>query len=106
MHTVLVKYVLPKPVPRAKLLERFEQSAVRFRTVANLTRKYFCYDEASGTGHSVYLWESEADARAFFSEAFLAGFEEKFGCRPELTFVDTLVVVDNEQGKTVARCDV
>lgn len=101
MHTVLVRYTFPKPVPRAALLERFEQSAARFRTVPRLIRKYFCYDEATGTGHSVYLWESESDARAFFSEAFLAGFAEKFGCQPELTFVDTLVVVDNEQVKTV-----
>lgn len=100
MHTVLVKYTFPKPVPRAALLERFKKSEANFRCLDKLSRKYFCYDEASNTGHSVYLWESEATARAFFSEKFLAGFAEKFGCTPELTYVDTLIVVDNEQDKT------
>lgn len=81
-------------------MERFKKSEANFRCLDKLSRKYFCYDEASNTGHSVYLWESEAAARAFFSEKFLAGFAEKFGCTPELTYVDTLIVVDNEQDKT------
>ncbi len=100
MHTVLVKYSFPKPVARAALLERFKKSEANFRGLPKLIRKYFCYDEATRTGHSVYLWESEAAARAFFSETFLEGFAEKFGCTPELTYVDTLIVVDNEQGKS------
>jgi hypothetical protein len=101
MHTVLVKYTLPQPVARADLLERFKASEARFRALPTLIRKYFCYDEANHTGHSVYLWTSEAEARAFFSEAFVAGFQDRFGCTPELFFVDTLMVVDNEQDKTV-----
>jgi uncharacterized protein (DUF2267 family) len=101
MHTVLVKYVLPTPVPRNTLAERFKQSDQRFRNVPDLIRKYYCYDEVSGTGHSVYLWTDEAAARAFFSEEFLSSFAEKFGATPELTFVDKLIVVDNEQDKTV-----
>jgi hypothetical protein len=100
MHTVFVKFALPKPIPRAALLERFKKSEANFRGLPKLIRKYFCYDEASHTGHSVYLWESEDDARAFFSEEFVTGFAGKFGCTPELTFVDTLMVIDNEQDKT------
>lgn len=102
MHTVLVKYELPKPVPREKMTDIFENSAERFRAVPKLIRKYFCYDEENHTGHSVYLWESEADAKAFFNEEFLARFKERFGASPELFHVDTLLVVDNEQEKTTA----
>ena len=65
MHTVLVKYVLPGPVPREKMMEGFNQVEGRFRATPKLIRKYFSYDESEHTGHSVYLWESEADARAF-----------------------------------------
>jgi uncharacterized protein (DUF2267 family) len=101
MHTVLVTYTLPKPVARADLLDRFKASEARFRALPTLIRKYFCYDEGHHTGHSVYLWQSEADARAFFSDAFIVGFQERFGCTPEVFHVDTLMVVDNEQGKTV-----
>lgn len=96
MHTILVKFTFPKPIPRAALLERFKKSEANFLGLPKLIRKYFCYDEANRTGHSVYLWESEAAVLAFFSEAFIAGFAEKFGCTPELTFVDTMTVIDNE----------
>lgn len=103
MHTILVKYVLPAPVPRAKLLEAFKATEARFRAVPKLIRKYYCYDEANHTGHSVYLFESEEAARDFFDEAMIVTFREKFGVTPELEFVDTLMVVDNEAGKTVTN---
>jgi len=94
--TVIVRYVLPRPVPRARLLEQFRQAEATFRAVPQLIRKYFCYDEPTHTGHSVYLFESEAAARAFFDTAFVAHMQQKFGATPELQFVDTLLVVDNE----------
>ena len=100
MYTALVTYTLPNPRSRAAMLERFKQSEARFQSLPNLVRKDFCYDEASHTGHSVYLWDSEAAARGFFSEAFLTGFEKSFGCRPNVVFVDTLLVVDNQRGNT------
>ncbi len=102
MHTVLVKYVLPGPVPRDKMMEGFREVEGRFRATPKLIRKYFSYDEGSHTGHSVYLWESEADARAFFNDQFLTQFKAKFGADPELFYVDTLMVIDNEAGKTTA----
>ena len=100
MHTVLVKYVLPGHVPRQKMMEGFKEVEGRFRATPKLIRKYFSYDETNHTGHSVYLWESEADARAFFNDQFVTHFKTKFGTDPELFYVDTLMVVDNEAGKT------
>jgi hypothetical protein len=66
-------------------------------------RKYFCYDEPSHTGHSVYLWEDEARAREFFGPLFMKTMLEKFDAVPQLTFVDTLLVVDNASGEVVAN---
>ena len=100
MHTVLVKYVLPGPVPREKMMEGFKQVVERFRATPKLIRKYFSYDENEHTGHSVYLWESEANARAFFNDEFVTGFKAKFGAVPKLFYVDPLMVIDNEAGKT------
>ena len=70
------------------------------RATPKLIRKYFSYDESEHTGYSVYLWESAADARAFFNVEFLTGFKAKFGAVPELFYVDMLMVIDNEAGKT------
>lgn len=103
MHTVLVKYVLSNPVPRATMLAGFKAAEQRFRTAPDLIRKYFCYDEANHTGHSVYLWESAAAADEFFNEDFYARFKEKFGATPEVFMVDTLMIVDNAADKTLTN---
>ncbi len=70
------------------------------RATPILIRKYFSYDESEHTGHSVYLWESEGDARAFFNDEFEPVCKAKFGAVPEFFYVDTLMVIDNEAGKT------
>ena len=100
MHTVLVTYTLPEPRPRADILAAFETSAPRFRAAEHLLRKYFCYDETTGTGLSVYLWDSGANARAFHDAAFADGFRARFNADPRIAHHDTLVIVDNEQGET------
>ena len=102
MHTVFFKYVLPKPVPRAEMLEKFQASEPMFRGLPNLIRKQYGYDEETHTGYSVYTWESEAAARAFYNDNFLAHFRKTFGTEPELLFIDTLFVVDNGEAKNEA----
>ena len=97
MFTVLVKYKLPVPVAREVMLEEFLAAEAMFREVPGLIRKYFCYDVGSHTGHSVYLWKDEDTARAFFGRQFTKTMLEKFDAVPELTFLDTLLVVDNDR---------
>ena len=70
------------------------------RATPILIRKYFSYDESEHTGHSVYLWESEAHAQVFLNDEFVTGFEVKFGVDLKLFFADTLMVIDIEAGKT------
>lgn len=99
MYTVIVKYSLPVPVEREVMLEEFRAAEAKFQSAKGLIRKYFGYDEATHTGHSVYLWEDEARARAFFGPTFLKTMLEKFDAVPQLTFVDTLLVIDNASGE-------
>ena len=54
-----------------------------FRATPKLIRKDFSYDEREHTGNSVYLWESEAGARAFFNDEFVTGLKAKFGTSAE-----------------------
>ena len=98
IHTVIVKYKLPTPVPREDMEHAFAAAQAQFASVPGLVRKYFCYDEADHCGHSVYLFEDEASAQAFFSPQFAISMEEKFGTTPEVFGVDTLLVVDGPAG--------
>lgn len=101
MYTVLVKYELPEARSRAEMMEAFKAAEVRFRSVPQLIRKYFCYDEAAHTGHSVYLWENREAAEAFFNEQLIEEFKIIFGTTPKLFMVDTLMVIDNAAHSTI-----
>lgn len=101
MYTVIVKYRLPVPVEREVMLEEFRAAEGKFQSAAGLVRKYFCYDEPSHTGHSVYLWDTEAQAREFFGPRFTRTMLEKFDAVPEVTFLDTLLVIDNASGEVI-----
>ena len=103
MHTVIVKYRLPVPIPRDVMMDEFRAAEERFAGMAGLIRKYFCYDEASHTGHSVYLWETEEQARAFHGTEFERKMIEIFDAPPECIFADTLLIVDNQQGTITAH---
>jgi hypothetical protein len=105
VHTVIVKYRLPVPVESEVMLEEFRAAEARFAALPGLIRKYFCYDEASHTGHSVYLWETEEQARAFHGHEFARKMIEVFDAPPECIFADTLLIVDNRQGTITAHPD-
>lgn len=91
---VIVQFDLPK---------RSEEQAIRgavatapiYRELARkgLIRKNYLNGEA-GTG-GVYLWESRADAEAWFTEERIGQLTERFGVRPRLTWYDTHVTVEN-----------
>ena len=62
-----------------------------------LVRKYYINGDAGGGG--VYLWESEAVARAWYTPDWEKQMEARFGTKPTVTYYDNHVVVDNEVGK-------
>ena len=49
-------------------------------------------------GGGVYLWNSEAAARAWYTPEWEKRMEAAFGARPTVTYYDNHVVVDNEAG--------
>ena len=98
MITVLVKYRLPAGTDRAAAKAQSEAAAPKFQALDGLKTKYFLYQEEEGCGGGFYIWESRAQAEAFHSEAWLDSMEERMGARPELTFFETAVIVDNTAG--------
>jgi len=44
----------------------------------------------------LYLWESRADAEAWFIGERIAQLTERFGVRPRLTWYDARVTVENQ----------
>ena len=91
---VVVQFDLPK---------RSEELAVKggtstaptYRGLAKkgLIRKDYLNGE-NGTG-GVYLWESRADADAFYTGPWLEGIRERYGMDPQIKFFHTACVTDN-----------
>lgn len=99
MITVLVTYKLPTGMDRAAAAKLSEDAAPRFQALDGLRTKHFLYQEADRLGGGFYAWETRAQAEAFHCEAWLDSMEERMGSRPELTFFETSVVVDNTVGE-------
>lgn len=99
MITVLVTYKLPAGMDRAAAAKLSEDAAPRFQALEGLRTKHFLYQGADGLGGGFYAWETRAQADAFHCEAWLDSMEDRMGSRPELTFFETAVVVDNTVGE-------
>jgi hypothetical protein len=99
MITVIVKYQPANPISRNDFKAMMQFGAQQqFSGLPHLLSKQFCFDETSGQGLSVYLWESKAHAEAFFNDEFMATFQQAMGCSPLVEYHEALVVVDNRQG--------
>jgi hypothetical protein len=66
-----------------------------------LVRKYYLNGEPGGGG--IYLWQSEAAARAWYTPEWEKRVEAAFGARPTVTYYDNHVVVDNEADEVRVR---
>lgn len=82
--------------PRDAAVEAAKESAPTYTALGakGLLKKYYLNGEAGGGG--VYLWASEAEARAWYTPDWEVRMEAAFGTRPIVTYYDSHVVVDNE----------
>ena len=94
MITAIVQYRLPPHIDLAACAAHFRTIAPGFREVAGLIRKQFIYAEDGWAG-GVYLWQTRADAEAFYSGPWLAGIRERYGMDPQIKYFHTACVTDN-----------
>src|SRR5215469_10764209 len=95
MITAIVQYRLPPSIGQAACAEHFRRIAPGFRDVPGLIRKQFIYAEDGWAG-GVYLWQSRADAEAFYSGPWLEGIRARYGMDPLIKYFETACITDNE----------
>ncbi|WP_206732255.1 hypothetical protein [Halarcobacter mediterraneus] len=70
-------------------------TAPNYKKLSGLIRKcYVIFDEGHSVG-GIYLWESREDAEAVYTESWKEFVREKYGSEPEITYLETPVIVDN-----------
>ena len=84
--------------PRDAAVDSARKSAPTYTALGakGLLKKYYLNGEAGG---GVYLWKSEAAARAWYTPEWETRMAAAFGAKPTVTYYDNHVVVDNEAGK-------
>lgn len=101
MITVISRF----PVGSATEAKRkFVESVPRYQTAPGLLRKYYYVDD-EGYGGGVYLFRSREHAEALFDDAFAASIQERFGAAPHVTYLPTVLIIDNEDGRVIEPQD-
>ena len=103
MITAVVQFALPSPISLEEAARRFESSAPKYQGLPGLIRKYYIRSQDGRTAGGIYLWESRAAAEAVYSGEWRARVEQLYGAKPEITWFDTPVIVDNLTGTTITK---
>ncbi|MFM1886984.1 MAG: hypothetical protein RL026_2141 [Pseudomonadota bacterium] len=95
MHGVILTFEMGEAFDAGRLSSLAEGALPKFRSLPGLRSKTFMLDPVARQAVNVYLWESEATARAFFSEEVLAGVTRVYGVRPRLQHLPVIAQVEN-----------
>ncbi len=93
----IVKFQVRDGATRDDILDDARSVAERWRREPDLIRKHFLFD---GTRETIglYLWKNKKAAIAAHDESWRQRIREAHGSEPEISYYDTLMVVDNLAG--------
>lgn len=97
MITAISRFRLRDGLTPAQIMEDIKESIPAYKGRAGLVRKYICVNHEERWGCGIYLWETRAQAERFFEFA-RQKIREQTGADPEITLIDTPVIVDNALG--------
>ena len=95
MIGVIVSFRSEAGLDRSAVTAIAEKAAPAFEGMPGLRSKVFTFDPESGEAANVYIWESEAAAREFFSPELAERVTGLYGVRPEIRFVEVAALVEN-----------
>ncbi|MBI2294553.1 MAG: monooxygenase [Betaproteobacteria bacterium] len=99
MIVAIVTFRQRKKRSLAEMKAIFEGTAPKYLNLPGLLRKNYFVSEDGLRAGGIYVWDSKARARRFYSpewKSFVAG---KYGAQPEIQYLDAPVMVDNAAGK-------
>jgi len=95
MITVIVNFPAPKGATLESITSAFSSTTPRYEGLPGLIRKYYLFDPEASIAGGVYLWESRAQAEAFYDQAWRDRLTEKYGVPPKINFFESPVIIDN-----------
>lgn len=95
----IVSFKLPQRQTLDQATATFQATAPKYLNMPGLLRKNYFLTEDGMRAGGIYLWESRQAAERVYTSEWKAFVRGKYGNDPEIVFVDTPVLVDNEQGR-------
>lgn len=95
MIAVFVRFRYGDDFDEAAVRKLAEASREKFVGMPGLRQKAFTVRPAEREATNVYLWDSEGEARAFFTGAFVDFVTQLYGVRPTVEFAETAALVEN-----------
>ena len=95
-----VRFDLPPGTTLAEIAKVFAASAPGYRDVPGLLTKYYVF--GGGKGGGIYLWESREAAERLYTAAWRQMIADRYGCEPEIEWLENPLTVDNVGGQVVS----
>ena len=96
MITVIVNFKISTDLNAEAVKDKFLETAPMYKDVDGLIRKNYLLDIEKHTAGGAYTFETREQADKWFDQERINWITERYS-KPELTYYDTPVIVDNEQ---------
>lgn len=95
MVGVFVRFHYPSKFDEVALRRIAESARGKFEGMPGLRSKAFTINPARCEATNFYVWETDQEARAFFSDELLQRVTGLYGVRPTIEFVQIAALVEN-----------
>lgn len=101
MITVIVSFKISTDLKAEAVKDKFLETAPIYKDVDGLIRKNYLLDIEKHTAGGAYTFETREQADKWFDQERIDWITERYS-KPELTYYDTPVVVDNQKYYSIA----
>tara|TARA_E500000331_G_scaffold343295_1_gene377965 strand:+ start:292 stop:597 length:306 start_codon:yes stop_codon:yes gene_type:complete len=98
MITVIVSFKISTDLNAEVVKKKFLETAPMYKDVDGLIRKNYLLDIEKHTAGGAYTFETREQADKWFDQERIDWITERYS-KPELTYYDTPVLVDNDKDK-------
>ena len=90
-----VNFDLPTGISRSEVMKIYRQTATAWSQNEDLVQKYYFFDQDRCVGGGVYVWKTMQAAQKWHGAEYKKRIKELYGSEVTMTYLDTLIVVDN-----------
>ena len=102
MITAIVLYDLPDSIGLEECRAHFARIAPDFLAIPGFVRKQFICRRDGKIAGGAYMWESQEAAEAFYSGSWVEGIRARYGCKPRISYYETVAIADTATGRAGA----